>query len=103
MLVLTRVSGQYDIPSIRPKGESHEPLVEIYQDKGSSECRWDPRFKEGVETTDEQCKFELLDSPSLLAASGVTAKGGGAGSPPPSEFNERMYVRNILKDGLVFE
>ncbi|MBI3800254.1 MAG: DUF3604 domain-containing protein, partial [Deltaproteobacteria bacterium] len=50
-----------------------------------------------------QCKFELLDSPSLLAASGVTAKGGGAGSPPPSEFNERMYVRNILKDGLVFE
>ncbi len=80
-----------------------EPLVEIYQDKGSSECRWDPRFKEGVETTDEQCSFELLDSPSILSASGVTAKGGGAGSPPPSQFNERMYIRNVLKDGLVFE
>lgn len=80
-----------------------EPLVEIYQDKGSSECRWDPRFKQGVATTDEQCNFELLDSPSLLAASGVTASGGGAGSPPPSAFNERMYVRNILKDGLLFE
>jgi hypothetical protein len=80
-----------------------EPLVEIYQDKGSSECRWDPRFQAGVQTTDEQCKFELLDSPSILSASGVAASGGGAGSPPPSAFNERMYVRNVLKDGLLFE
>ena len=85
------------------KRQFFEPLVEIYQDKGSSECRWDPRFKEGVETTDEQCNFELLDSPSILSASGVTASGGGAGSPPPSAFNERMYIRNVLKDGLLFE
>jgi hypothetical protein len=80
-----------------------EPLVEIYQDKGSSECRWDPRFQQGVATIDEQCTFELLDSPSILSASGVTASGGGAGSLPPAAFNERMYVRNILKDGLLFE
>jgi hypothetical protein len=95
----------YDPPTreFAEERQFFEPLVEIYQDKGSSECRWDPRFKEGVETTDEQCKFELLDSPSILSASGVTASGGGAGSPPPSEFNERMYVRNVLKDGLVFE
>ncbi|MGH8550731.1 MAG: DUF3604 domain-containing protein, partial [Methylococcales bacterium] len=91
-------------PPDRPFAEKRqffEPLVEIYQDKGSSECRWDPRFQQGVQTLDEQCSFELLDSPSILAASGVTAGGGGAGSPPPSAFNERMYVRNILKDGLL--
>jgi hypothetical protein len=95
----------YDPPTaaFAAKRQFFEPLVEIYQDKGSSECRWDPRFKEGVQTTDEQCSFELLDSPSILAASGVTAGGDGAGSLPPSAFNERMYVRNILKDGLLFE
>lgn len=79
-----------------------EPLVEIYQDKGSSECRWDPRYRKGVQTRDEKCSFELLDSPSILSASGVTASGGG-GSPQPKDFNERMYVRNILKDGLLLE
>lgn len=75
-----------------------EPLVEIYQDKGSSECRWDPRFQTGVNTTDENCDFELLDSQGVLAAAGATS-GGGASAP--STYNERMYVRNILKDGLL--
>lgn len=81
-----------------------EPLVEIYQDKGSSECRWDPRFatsqnsQAGVGTTDENCDFELLDSTGVLAAAGATA-GGAASSP--SSYNERSYVRNVLKDGLL--
>jgi len=95
----------YDPPdrAFAQQRQFFEPLVEIYQDKGSSECRWDPRYQEGVETTDENCNFELLDSPSILAASGVTSSGGGAGSPPPSSFNERMYIRNVLKDGLLLQ
>lgn len=76
-----------------------EPLVEIYQDKGSSECRFDPRFNAGTETRDEFCNFEILDSSSLTSASGVG--GGDEGSEtPPSEFDSRAYVRNIWKDGL---
>lgn len=75
-----------------------EPLVEIYQDKGSSECRWDPRFSSGVNTTDEKCDFELLDSSNVLAAAGATGSGGAS---PPSSYNERQYVRNVLKDGLL--
>lgn len=95
----------YDPPNraFAEKRQFFEPLVEIYQDKGASECRWDPRYAQGVQTSDESCNFELLDSPSILAASGVTAGGGGAGSPPPSAFNERMYIRNVLKDGLSLE
>jgi hypothetical protein len=77
-----------------------EPLVEIYQNKGSSECRWDPRFREGVDTTDELCSFELLDTTSLTAASGVGTTGGAGAALPPSAFNERAFVRNVWKDGL---
>ncbi|MCP3983597.1 MAG: DUF3604 domain-containing protein [bacterium] len=76
-----------------------EPLVEMYQDKGSSECRFDPRFDAGTETRDEFCNFEILDSGSLTSASGV---GGGdeGNETPPSEFDSRAYVRNIWKDGM---
>lgn len=75
-----------------------EPLVEIYQDKGSSECRWDPRFKAGTGTTDEFCSFELLDTNSLLTASiGTTSSG----TLPPSSYNSNSYVRNVWKNGLL--
>jgi hypothetical protein len=77
-----------------------EPLVEIYQDKGSSECRFDPRFKGGVETRDEFCSFEILDTVSLATASGVGGTVSG-GAIPPGDFNERAFVRNIWKDGLL--
>lgn len=77
-----------------------EPLVEIYQNKGSSECRWDPRFNQGVNTTDEFCNFELLDTNSLAGASGVGTSGGYSSAMPPEDFNERSFVRNIWKDGL---
>lgn len=86
------------------KRQFWEPLVEIYQDKGSSECRWDPRLQAGVDTTDEHCAFELLDSNSLLSASGVGTSTGAAAQPPPlSEFPPRSWVRNVLKDGLKFQ
>jgi len=89
-----------DIINARNKAKL-EPLVEIYQDKGSSECRYDPRFKAGVETTDEFCNFELLDTSSLLATIGAGMGGESSGPPPPSSFNERSFVRNILKDGML--
>ena len=52
-----------------------EPLVEIYQDKGASECRYDPRFLAGTNTIDEYCAFEILDGKSLGSASGVGSGG----------------------------
>lgn len=85
--------------------QQFEPLVEIYQDKGSSECRWDPRFKEQVGLTkgdkvDEFCNFELLDTTSLTGASGVGSSGEASGAVPPTDFSERAFVRNVWKDGL---
>ena len=78
-----------------------EPLVEIYQDKGSSEYRWDPRFLSGTNTLDECCAFEILDSKNFGSASGV---GGAAqsGASAPDTFAPRAYVRNIWKDGIQF-
>lgn len=78
------------------KRAAFEPLVEIYQDKGSSECRYDPRFESGVETADEFCSFEMLDTGSVLAA----ATGSGSGATDPATINPRSYVRNVLKDGM---
>jgi len=63
-----------------------EPLVEIYQHKGSSECRT------GVDTTDEQCGFELLSRTVLIGASN-----------PNQVFPRLSFVRNALKEGLVQE
>src|SRR5262245_17627429 len=77
-----------------------EPLVEIYQDKGSSECRWDPRFRAGVDTRDEFCSFEILDSMSLGSASGVGGAGGAGSLVAPQDLSDRAYVRNVWKEGL---
>lgn len=79
-----------------------EPLVEIFQDKGSSECRFDPRYNKGVGTTDELCDFEILDTTTLLGASGV-GTGGSAVPVPPKGFDKRAFVRNVLKDGLFYQ
>jgi Protein of unknown function (DUF3604) len=61
-----------------------EPLVEIYQHKGSSECR------PGLDSTDEQCGFELVSRNTL---SGL----------PTNTFGRLGFVRNALKEGLVEE
>jgi len=63
-----------------------EPLVEIFQHKGSSECR------PGVGSTDEECGFELLH------------QYGNRGPRDPNQaFARSSYVRNVLKEGLVQE
>jgi hypothetical protein len=78
-----------------------EPLVEIYQDKGASECRYDPRFLSGTQTIDEFCAFEILDGKTLGSASGV-GSGGSGGPQAPGTWGPRAYVRNVWKDGIQY-
>jgi len=61
-----------------------EPLVEIHQHKGNSEC------KVGVLTNDEDCAFETYEKAAILDPSSP-----GAFVPPLS------FARNALKEGLV--
>lgn len=63
-----------------------EPLVEMIQHKGASECRL------GVGTSDEQCAFERTFSKNLFP--------NPAGDVLPTPFAERAFVRNVLKDGM---
>ena len=105
-----------------------QPLIEIYQIKGASECRYDPRFRQDYDSDntpwltqtglaeadapghpgiaqpgvpDEYCDFELLDSKGGGAAAGLASSGGTATAP--SEWSHRAFVRNVLKDGLKLE
>jgi hypothetical protein len=66
---------------------SMEPLVEMNQHKGDSECR------PGVESTDEVCGFEKLNRLQLFNPI----------SDPNQNFPALNYVRNALKEGLVQE
>jgi len=61
-----------------------EPVVEITQHKGDSECR------PGVLTNDEQCAYEKWSSAQI-------------GAPPSGTFPALSFVRNALKEGLVQE
>ena len=42
-----------------------EPLVELVQHKGASECRFDRLLGVGVDTEDELCDFEQIPSDNL--------------------------------------
>ena len=64
-----------------------EPLVEIMQAKGTSECRT------GLGTADELCDFELLSNGTFFPFPRPEAAFG-------PEFTERSFVRNVLKAGL---
>ncbi len=64
-----------------------EPLVEVMQHKGDSECLL------GGDTTDEACGFEKLSVDSFGAQF-----SGGDSTPRPSQF-----VRHALKEGLRLE
>ena len=72
-----------------------EPLIEIYQHKGSSECRFDYRFGRGVGTTDEMCGFEQSSTLFLGSFAGPL--------PAPEDFPPTSFARNALKRGLELE
>jgi hypothetical protein len=80
-----------------------EPLAEIVQHKGASECRYDRRAGAGVGTRDELCSFEQLPGDNLA---GALARLDGElrhplGAPVPIErFARRNLLRNALVDGL---
>lgn len=63
-----------------------EPLVELFQHKGSSECRL------GVDTTDEQCTFELVHRTRIRGPRNINGI-----------FPRLGFVRNVLKEGLMQE
>src|SRR6266581_3594235 len=66
---------------------SMEPVVEMNQHKGDSECR------PGVQSTDEICGFEKLNRLQLFSPV----------SDPHQVFPPLNYLRNALKEGLVQE
>jgi hypothetical protein len=75
--------------------QDREPLVELFQLKGNSECRFDLIAGEGVGTSDELCSFEQL----------TRSHEGPDNDPPPDvrSWPRRNLVRNALEDGLALE
>ena len=71
-----------------------EPLVELHQIKGNSECRFDRLARAGAGTADELCTFEQQEGADQLP---------GEEPPPIDRYPLRNMVRNTLKDGLAFE
>ena len=73
-----------------------EPLVELLQIKGSSECRWEARKGDMWGTTDEECSFELQNF-NTIGDGWIPAAQRNARTIQPSNF-----VRNTLKSGLQY-
>jgi len=71
-----------------------EPLVEIHQIKGNSECRFDRLAHAGTGTADELCTFEQEPN---------AHQGPDATPLPVDQYPQRNMIRNTLKDGLVLE
>jgi hypothetical protein len=68
-----------------------EPLMEIIQHKGASECRFDRLARRGVQTIDELCTFEQVPKLNLNPA---------LPDVQIDEFPTRNMIRNALKDGM---
>ena len=81
-----------------------EPLVELIQHKGESECRFDRLVGAGVGTEDELCNFEQVPSDSLAMLGTVNGvvRTERALLTPVDEFARRNLVRNVYKDGLAY-
>jgi hypothetical protein len=82
-----------------------EPVAEIVQHKGASECRYDRLLGAGVLTRDELCDFEQIDSDNLHMLGSVEGEmRSERGLAVPLEaFAGRNLLRNVLKDGLKLE
>lgn len=82
-----------------------EPVVELVQHKGASECRYDRLRGMGLDTVDEQCDFEQIaaDNLNMLGSVHGKVRTERANSVPLEKFARRNMVRNALKDGLVLE
>ncbi|MFT5431084.1 MAG: hypothetical protein ACI9OJ_001763 [Myxococcota bacterium] len=73
-----------------------EPLVEIFQHKGDSECK--NGFESVLGAPDELCGFEKLTGAEFQDCGDGVGFGGLAGI---GCLSRRDYVRNILKEGLL--
>ena len=82
-----------------------EPVVELVQHKGASECRYDRLRGMGLDTVDEQCDFEQIaaDNLNMLGSVHGEVRTDRANTVPLENFARRNMVRNALKDGLVLE
>jgi hypothetical protein len=82
-----------------------EPLVELVQHKGASECRFDRLAGRGVGTEDELCGFEqvVADNLTMLGSVHGEVRAASAAPVPIDEFARRNMVRNVLRDGLAIE
>ena len=82
-----------------------EPVVELIQHKGASECRFDRLRGLGLDTVDEACDVEQIPADNLNMMGTVHGKvrSDKAMHVPLEKFARRNMVRNALKDGLLLE
>ncbi len=82
-----------------------EPVVEITQHKGASECRFDRLAGRGLLTEDELCDYEQVvsDNLNMLGSVNGELRTERASAVPLEDFGARNMVRNALKDGLMLE
>ena len=82
-----------------------EPVVELVQHKGASECRYDRLRGMGLDTVDEQCDFEQIaaDNLNMLGSVHGVVRTERANPVPLEKFARRNMMRNALKDGLLLE
>lgn len=73
-----------------------EPIVEIFQHKGDSECQ--NGLRSVAAAPDELCTFEKLRRPPYEDCFDTPGGGGVAGFGCYSRFD---FVRNVLKEGLL--
>ena len=104
------LSGGVMFPNPRSPEEAEnrlffEPVVELTQHKGASECRFDRLLQAGVDTQDELCDFEQVKADNLAMLGSVNGElqTERAAAVPLDQFARRNMVRNVLKDGLAYQ
>lgn len=82
-----------------------EPVVELVQHKGASECRFDRLAGRGVLTEDEFCDFEQIDSDNLAMLGSVAGEKqtDRAAAVAVDDFAPRNMLRNVLKEGVAYQ